>query len=219
MNAPTDAPGCFASASIYANDSSVCQRCVAYDACSAASLETLEAIKGIVNIDDFMKRHHKARSAAQVAMKESDEVEAAALPPGNVPQPTPERPVERKTKVVQVTFEVSEDEQSIIAKLNKKPGVEAVRLCSSGMIPEIRKCITDKRNPFTEKPRFLRVAFDLLLSGGFSRHELRDALVSQLSWEPSSAVSHVAIATDLLLAFGFIQENAGRFVFAPESGS
>jgi hypothetical protein len=218
MSSPIDAPGCFASASVFSHDSSVCQRCSAFDACTGASLQTLEMIKGIVNIDDFLKRHQRARKVAQVVMKDFDEMEAETLPPGNIPKPDPVRKVERKTKVVKVMFELSKDEEFIIAKLQVKPKAQAILLCTSGKMIEVRKALSERRNPFTvSDPDYLRITIDRLLAGGFSKKSLCESFVGEIGHKYDTARSHMGIVCALLVGFGFAKEHEGKFVLTPVS--
>lgn len=212
---PVNAPGCFSAASVFAQDSEVCRRCGVFDACSDASMKTLKAIRDIVNIEDLMKRHVRAKLEAQTALKEADQKAAAELPPGNLEQPL-SQPVQRKTQVVQIKFEASADEQSIIALLPVKPQVIALSLCKTGMLTRIRSELAAGRNALAlSGPGFIRVALTLLLAGGFVKSELNAALQSELKWAEGTASSHVSIVCALLKAFSVAEEIEGRFILTP----
>jgi hypothetical protein len=218
MSKPTNAPACFAAASVFSHDSEICQQCCAFEQCASASLETLEAIKGIVNVQDLLKRHAVARKVAQGAMKQADEKLKAEMSPGNIKQPLM-KPVERKTRVVQVRFEISADEEHVIAMLPVKPQKVALSLCKTGMLERIKKGVAEGHNALVETgPEWLRVALSSLLAGGFSKSELRESLQSELGWTEGTAASHVSMASVLILAFGIGQPKDGRIVLSPTTG-
>lgn len=215
MEKPTNAPGCFAAASVFSHDSEICRRCCAYDACAAASLETLQAIRGVIDVSDLLKRHEKAKRAARQAIRAADEKASAELPPGNAQPPLPGA-AERKTEVVKVQFETSADEERVIATLPVKARPIALSFCKSGMLNRIKKELREGRNALAETgPGWLRVAIDRLLAGGFVRSELREAMRQELGWEDSSAGPHTSMTVAMFLAFGIIQETEGRLVLVP----
>lgn len=214
MEKPTNAPGCFAAASVFTHDSDVCRQCCAFDACAAAALDTLEKIRGVIDVSDLLKRHDKVKQAARKIIKSNDEKAAAALPPGNNKPPLV--PAERKTEVVKITFDTSADEENVIATLPVKARPIALSICKTGMLSRIKKDLREGRNALVESgPGWLRVAIDRLLAGGFVRSELREAMRQELGWEDSSAAPHTSMAVALFAAFGIIQETEGRFVLVP----
>jgi hypothetical protein len=207
---PANAPACFAAASMFAHDSAVCKLCPAFDACSVASLETLQAIRHIINVEDLLKRHQKARIVAQEAIKKADNKIAAGLPPGNVTQPMPTKPVERMTQVMNVNFELSKDDADVIAKLSNGKNVAiALQICKAGVIHDLREALPEGRNPFAVKgSAYFRVTVDALLNGGFTRGSLRERLTKELAIANSTAGPQVAMMCGLLKDFGFAQEIA-----------
>ena len=215
MDKPTNAPACFAAASIFSHDSEVCRGCCAFDACSVASLETLQAIRGIVNVSDLLKRHERAKNAARKAIKEADKKAETELPPGNSMPPVIGSAA-RKTQVAQIKFDTSADDERIIATLPLKSQKIAVSLCKTGLLNRIKKGLQEGRNALAETgPGWLRVAIDRLIAGGFARAELREAMRVELDWEDSSAAPHVSMAVALFVAFGIAQDNEGRLVLIP----
>lgn len=214
MNKPTNAPGCFAAASVFSHDSEVCRKCCAFDACAAASMETLQRIRGLIDVSDLLKRHEKAKKAARKIIQENDEKAAAALPPGNNQPPLVG--AERKTEVVKITFDTSADEERIIATLPVKVRPIALSFCKSGMLNRVKKELCNGRNALAETgPGWLRVAIDRLLAGGIVRSELREAMREELGWEDATCGPHTSMAIAFFLAFGVAQETEGRFVLVP----
>lgn len=216
MSEPANAPGCFAAASVFSHDSDVCRKCVVFADCSAASLDTLEKIRHLIDVSDLLRRHEKAKRATRQALAESDEKLAAHQPPGNI-QPPPTG-VKRKTEVAKITFEVSEDEERVIAMLSSKVKPIAVTFCKTGMLSRVKKELREGRNALAETgPGWLRVAVDLLLRGGFTRSELRKEMQCKLGWGESSTGPHTSMAVSLLVGFGIAINDDNRFVLAPES--
>lgn len=215
MEKPINAPGCFAAASIFSHDSAICRQCCAFDACAAASLETLASIRSIIDVSDLLKRHERAKKAARQMIQAADEKAAAELPPGNNQPPLPGA-AERKTEVVKVKFDTSADEERVIGTLPVKVRPIALSLCKTGMLTRIKKGLSEGRNALAETgPGWLRVAIDRLLAGGVVRSELREAMRQELGWEDSAAGPHTSMAVAFFLAFGVAQEIEGRLVLVP----
>lgn len=214
------APGCFAAASVFGSDSKACQQCVAFAECGVASVKTLEEIKGMIDVRDLLARHSKAR-------KKSEAERIAALPPepepvvATAPQPAPiVEPVERKTSVAKIVFDVSADHQDVIANItNGKAKTQAIVLCKQNKIESAVRDLAAGVNPFAESPpKYLRVVCDLLLGGGFTRASCKEALIAQLGWSDGTAAAHVSMACAVVAAFNIAQETSGVFALSPALG-
>ena len=216
MEKPVNAPGCFAAASVFSHDSEVCRNCCAFDACAAAALETLQAIRSIVNVDDLLKRHARAKKISRDAIQAADAEVAASQPPDNNQPPLPQT-VERKTQVASVTFETSADEEQIIATLSSSNSKKlAIALCKTGAIQRIKKGVQEGRVALSDKsPSYLRVALTTLISSGFTKSELCEVYMRELGLAEGSARSHVSFLYPVLAAFGVGQEIEGRLVATP----
>jgi hypothetical protein len=212
------APGCFGAASVYSMDSTVCGGCPTFEACGEKARETLEAIRGKINVADIMVRHQKARG---LIVKPEEPGEALAATPQPTPQPKPiTAPVERKTAVSRIHFEVSKDQLHAVARIENSKGREmALILCKNGRIADMRAKLTSGVNPFAlGGPSFMRVVCDMLLGGGFTRSSLCAKLMADLTWTNGTASSHVPQACQFLVAFGIAQEINGAFTLMPVAG-
>jgi len=231
----SQAPGCFGAASVFSMDSKVCQGCVAFEACNAESMKTLEAIQSTINVKDILAKHVRARQQAQ-AKAEADRIrQAASVPPVKfakaaaavekaktpaITQPAAiTQPVKRKTTVEQVTFEISAEHQAALARIgNVKTYDQAVILCRQNKITECREGLAKGVNPFAETgPAFLRVACDLLMNGGFTKATLKARFVAEFGWTDNTAGSHVAMSS-LLFYFGIMVSQGEMFVLNPALG-
>jgi hypothetical protein len=210
-------PGCFGAASVFAHDSNICRVCKSFDACAVESINTLEQIKGLVNVADLLKRHEVARKAVGLSVTSTVAPEISGKVP-TIPEKTPVivEPVERKTQVENVTFDLCADTTLTLDSLSVKSKAAATQLCKHGLIDKIKAGVQEGRNALTvSKPNYITVAIDSLLSSGFSRSGLRAQYVEKLGWGEATASSHVSIICPILTAFGIAQESNGQFVAAP----
>lgn len=220
MIKPLGAPACFAAASIFSQDSNVCKACMAFADCSSASLETLQSIKHLINVDDLLKRHAAAHKTAQAVIEAADAAKEEALPPGNGETPTVIKPVERKTTVVKIRFEPTSDEEQIIARLPVKPRELALRMLRANDVTGIREALQEGRNYYAEQgPAFMRVVMTMLLGGGFTKRSLRLQFEEEFTWTDGTAASHVGIACSILAGFKLAEETKGHFALIPAGGA
>jgi hypothetical protein len=208
-----NAPGCFASASVFSVDSAVCNACPVFADCSNESLVALQRIQSSINVSDLLAKHERAKQKTQIG-------KMASLPkPPSVPSVSSSTmgKVERKTKVEKVKFSINAENVEVIQNItNSKAQKAATVLCKSNLLQKAQKELPTGRNAFaTEGPSYLRVTCDLLIAGGFTKASLTEALVSRLGWSKGAASSHTSIACGLLTAFGLMQETSGKFVISP----
>lgn len=220
-------PGCFASASVFAHDSEVCRACGVFTECSAKSLETLEQIKGLVDVSDLLKRHEAARKASGKFSAPVDKVQpqpiviSGACPPrSDIPPPIlqkpPVTPVERKTRVEKVEFEITPEDEAILSTLPKKPGEHARILCKRNMIEKIKAELQAGCNALRDStPVFVSIAIDQIINGGCTRKELASVYLGKTNMSESAASPHATQAFQILIAFGIAQEKGDRLVINP----
>lgn len=214
---PATAPGCYAAPSVFSHDSQVCQACPTFDACSAACIDTLKALRDKINIEDVLSRHRAAKSATIEKTVEPTEEKpkidvAKFLPSVKKPVGPVERKVERVPKVSQ---EVSTELQAIVDAISsKKPRELAAKWCKHGMVEKMRVDLAAGANPFASQARqnFESVTCDLLLNGGLTKQSLKKAFMANLGakepWDERTAASHVNIILPALIAFNIAIETA-----------
>ena len=222
MNDTSKVPGCFGAATVFSHDSEVCQACPVFQECAGASLERLNQIKEIVNVKDLLAKHMRAQKGQKPIRDARRQEKVDSAPPpvqATTQKPQITEPVERKTTVARVTFEIDAATQQVIARIpNQKAAQQAIVLCKSNRIEIARQSLTDGVNPFTDDcPKYLAVAAELLLAGGFTRASLRDAYQERLGWTPATASSHVSIVVGLLPAFDIAKLSGENFVLYPLS--
>jgi len=219
--AEQQAPGCFASASVYGADSVVCQACPAYAGCGEESVKTLQEIRQLVDVTDLLARHKAAR--ARVAHRLSPPGKKKPVEPSTVPvsqAPAIVQPLERTTPMVKTVHSISPEDQATIDMLgtkNLKAREQAIVLCKNGKVDDMRSLLPVQGNPFAESgPKYLRVACDMLMRGGFTKAQFKMQLVSELKWGDTTAASHVALACALLYSFKIaVPDSSGAFVINP----
>ena len=207
------APGCFGSPSCHSQDSRVCQQCPAFNECGGEVLNTLERIKGIVNISDLLHQHRAAQAKARQERKSPVKDEGEPQKP---PRPMP-KVVERTSKVEKITYEIDEKTQSLIGSLPVKAQSFATQLCKTGLIKRIKKDLSAGINPLSKTgPKFLSVAITELIDGGFTRSELRAKFITEFNWTDSTSASHVSLVIKLLVMFEIAVENDAKIVANPK---
>jgi hypothetical protein len=160
-------------------------------------------------VTDLLKRHDdaKRKMARRMTAEElASKVEAKIT-----------QPVERVTGVEVVKFSIPVEHELILAKMKIKPREQARNLCNQGLIEKIKEGIQEGRNALANsRPRFMSVAIDGLIDGGFDKRELKELFLTKTEMGDSAAASHVSITLPILLDFCIAQEIAGRIVAAPE---
>lgn len=220
MTQPKDnQPACYGSVTVFSFDSDICKNCDFYQACGEAAKDRLNHIKSVINVDDLLARHSKAQVNAKTR-REARREETALKTPVTAAQPEKpvNAPVERHTPVIKVVFEIDSDSQNVIAKIpNQKAAAQAVVLCKANMIEIAKAELSEGRNPFVDGPKYLTVAADVLLEGGFTRITLKEQYMERLSWTASTSASHVSIVVGLLPAFNIITQEGDLFVINKEA--
>ncbi|WP_151708880.1 hypothetical protein [Acinetobacter brisouii] len=211
------APGCFGSATCHSRDSDVCKACQINERCSEEVIKTLERIRGVVNVSDLLRDHTAAMNKAK-AMKSS--TSSTTEPKNEQPSIKPTRPTPttaaRKTKVENATIEIDEDSQSIIATLPVKAQSFAVSLCRSGAMASIKRSISKGKNPLSNTTlKWLSLAIDRLIQGGFTRSSLKNDFVTQFEWKEGTAGSYVSILVSIFICFEVAIEQGETLIINP----
>lgn len=219
-----NAPGCYASPSVFSHDSQVCQRCPAFDACASACIQTLQALREKINIEDILNRHRKAKSAT---IERADPAQEAAPPKPDLTKflPSVRKPAAKiERKPVRETAEqpLSAEDAAIVNAIPQKNARElAAKWVAGGLVEKIRTELAQGRNPFASQARqnHESVVCECLLNGTVTRTALKKAFMSKLGtkrpWDEATASSHVNIAMPALIAFGIAIETPEGFALNP----
>lgn len=212
----TTVPACFAAATVFSNDSDTCKGCRAFMECAQASIETLRAIRHLIDVDDLMIRHKKARNVSQAAIKKADAEAAAAMPPGNVEQKMPIEPVVRATKVERVKFEICASDEAVIATMPGKAQKYGVSLIESGAAKRCRQAVGQGDAALLPSdPQWFSIALTALIGGGFERASLRASFVTAFGWSEATAAAYVSLSLALIPLVATAKEEGGRIVLSP----
>lgn len=212
-----EAKGCFGAATVYAADSEACKQCATYVACGQESLKTLKRICDVVNVEDLIARHQKAKAAAAKALRAKDKEALDAAPPGPINTPTPTKPVARAVPVENVTFEVSEKQAQIIATLPVKARSFTTSLCKRGLLMGIRNNVA-QRDPNFHKaiPLWLAIPLIQLVNNGeVTAESLRAEYEEKLQWTKGTMASHISLVFSFLEGFEIATKDAKRYVISP----
>lgn len=222
---PAMAPGCYASPSVYAQDSEICRGCPTFDDCGAACVQTLHALRDRINVDRLLNRHKQARSAT-IEAAPADEPQLPAtikFMPSVKPQSEKAQVKVSRPEPV-VTTDVTPEQLAIIETLNKKSKEVAIKWCKRGMIDKIKTDMREGRNPFASQARqdHCSVVCEELLKGTLTKQSLTKAFMSKLGnktpWDKATASAHVGIALPVLVAFAIAIETPAGFIVNPALG-
>ncbi|MGS9896518.1 hypothetical protein [Acinetobacter baumannii] len=215
--AALNAPACFGAVSCFSSDSAVCKECPAFEQCIPAVSETLNRIKGVINVEDYLKKHEKAKREVKErieARMKQEKIEQAAE---RREMPMPKMKVARKTKVEKVEFKLSDDQNALIAELPVKAQSFAVQLCKTGLVDRIKKDLTAGVNPLEKTgPKWLAILVELLIKGGVTRAELKSEYMKRLEWSDGTAGSHTSLAFKIFPAFKIAIESESKLVANPQ---
>ena len=204
------APGCFGAASCFASDSEICKQCPASAQCLIEVGKTLEKIKGVINVADYLKKHEKAKEAARKKVEES----AAARPMTTMPLPG--KKVERKTKVETITYELTDEQNKLVAELPVKAQSFVVQLCKTGLATRIKADLKQGKNPMSEcGPKWLALTIDCLIKGGITKSDLKNTFVDAFGWTPETAASHTSLAFKIFPALDIATVEGSNMVAHP----
>lgn len=205
------APGCFGAASCFSSDSEVCKQCPASSQCLVEVGKTLERIKGVLNVTDYIKKHEKAKAAAK------KQVEEAAAERQVTTMPLPGKKVERKTKVEAITYELTAEQNELVATLPVKAQSFVVQLCKTGLASRIRADLARGENPMTEcGPKWLALTIDCLIKGPVSKSDLKSTFVDAFGWTPETAASHTSLAFKIFPALDIAKMESSKMIANPD---
>ena len=213
------APACYGAPSVFAQDSTVCQQCPAFETCSTACIENLQKLQESLDVSDILRRHMMARKG--VSAEKADELTPKPQNFKFLPSHKPSTSkVERKAKPQREVYAVSGELAEVIDTLNVKPKALALKLAREGLIGTIKSELRQGRSPYASqsKPDFLTVTCDELLKGSVTKDSLKRAMMHRLSWQGATAISHAGIVVQCFEGLGIIQGDVSGYVVSPETG-
>lgn len=210
-------PGCFGAASVFSHDSTVCKQCPSFTECAAESLTRLQSMSERIDVSDLIKKHTRAQAIARPNRAErhqSDETRDTRI----VQRAEPIAPIQRKTRLETVTFEIDDATGDAIALIgNKKASAQALLLCKSMTVDMALKDLNVAVNPFPATPKWLHIVGNMLCPSPdpVTKATIKAAFMQQLGWKDQTAASHVSIAIALVTGLGIAEERDSQFVLCP----
>jgi hypothetical protein len=220
-----NAPGCFGSPTVFAQDSQVCQGCPVFDTCGTACIETLKQIRDRINVDDILAKHRQARTAYVEQAKPPHSVPkidiSKFLPPAKLPtekvEPVSTPPSKESPK------DVTPEHQATLDGLKEKARNLASKWCRDGVIDKLHSDLLQGINTFASQARqnFESVTCELLINGAVTKHDLVKAFMARLGakkpWTKGSAESHANFIIQALQGFGIITATDNGYVVTPKN--
>lgn len=189
---------CFGFIATYSDTSSVCKECRSREACKDKVVERLSDLSESMDVGDLFYILNRDSSVTKLVSSN-----ALTVVTGN-----------KERAVRQTRFKLTSRQKELLASV-KARYTKSERLVRSmfrnGI--DLRGSLLAGTNPFVQAKShtYMRVACDLLLKGGFTRVELRDALRQSFNWEKTTANAHVLVCTHAFDAMGITGELQGKF--------
>lgn len=171
-------------------NNATCQDCPLQSSCRDQALATAKEIHEVMAIGDLLKHFSDVDEFDQNSG--GSESRMAARCSQRV-MPTPAQ-------------------QGSLDKMSKKARQVAESLINKGI--DVRKQMLNGKNPFVETgQKYLEVTAMLLMEGGFTKKELKQALLYQNpQWTERTAEGQLSVAFSLFTGFGLVTTRQGRFV-------
>lgn len=179
-------------------------------------MDRLQSISERINVSDLIKKHAVAQAKATPARSERHH-EVETRDARVIQRAQPIAPIQRKTRLETVTFEIDPTTATAIAQIgNKKASAQAVTLCKTGTVDQMIASLNEQKNPFPELPKWLNIMGDKLAgpAESFTRAGLKAAFMEQLGWKDQTAGSHVSIAVAMAVGLGIVVEHEGSFILS-----
>ena len=187
------APGCFGSPTAITPGERECVHCPVFDGCLERARGCLAEIEDAID-DGRLTRMWRKLSIGQVRGPAS----ICALSGPQKPTPA-DNPTSTLPSGVEKEKNFPKKALHLMKRLSQT-GLDHHGLLSSGV------------NPFENtKPAFMRVVGAVLLSGGFTKKALKEALMNELSWREGTASAHVSLSVPALMEMNIIEERGGVF--------
>jgi hypothetical protein len=166
-----------------------CQECPHMDSCREKALDTAKQIHEVMDVSDLLK-HFADIDHAEHGTGGDVNRESARNSQRVTPTDDQERQINTMSKKAQT-----------IARTLIANGIDAKRQILSGV------------NPFVETgQRYLEVACSMLMQGGFTKKELKHALLSRHGhWTERTAEGQLSVAFSLLNGMGLVTQKGGKF--------
>lgn len=169
------APSCHGDASVFSFKSKTCTGCRHFDSCVNITHDFLLQLRPAHEIAVMLERH------ARYEASKTDKSAGASVIDGK--------------------RDLTPEEEAIAAKLPVKTAPQYRRIVSEGFVPLMKQGLAKGANPFkVDGYKYLHVAFDELLRGGFTKKSLRMRYMQECGWSEGTAFSAVSMIWHLFPA-------------------
>lgn len=175
-------PSCHGDPSVFSFKSKTCTGCQHFDSCVNITHDCLLQLRPAPAIAVMLERH--ARFEASKGDKSAGFIEGKR--------------------------DLTAEEEHTASQLTARAAVQYRRIVSEGFIPLMKQGLARATNPFRiEGYKYLHIAFASLLSGGFTKRELRIRYMNDCQWGEGTAFSAVNMIWHLFPAFGVATDEGG----------
>ncbi len=185
-------PGCFGIAVVHMKNET-CKQCPALTRCRYRAMKTLLELD--MDVSDLTKHYTDLGIKPSKGSKTS----------------------QREGRKVTGKVVITPDQKRLIDAMPVKPARIATALMGRGI--DIKASLLCGENPFSKNtPAFLRVPCAMLIDGGFTKAELKEALLDQFpAWNERTAEGQLSVAFALLCGLDCVEGRAGRYQIKQEN--
>jgi hypothetical protein len=117
---------------------------------------------------------------------------------------------------VRVNLAIDPPTQSVLDSLPVRVAKVMKPLMTRGQDAKARYCVATGKNPFdASNPRWLTLAGEVLIAGGFTKAQLRERYMKEFGWSEGTAFSRVSIVATLFPALRIATITGDRIVCVP----
>lgn len=185
-------PACFGMPSCRSVGSDACTACQYDRQCQENCLVILQNIHQTIDVSDVINKISRQLEKSRVITEEKSVVVSDYIPQTAV-----------RTEVEKVEFEPTEQEMLLIDKLNPTARKFAMTLCKKGLIDKIKIGVINGKNSLNDfNIKWLQIALQCLIDGGFTKSDLAQRYINDLQWTENTARNHVSLAVRIFCIFG-----------------
>lgn len=180
--------GCYGYVTTFNDQAPTCQQCALFKTCKKEAYKALKAMSSEIDVTGLTGRFSDLTEA------DNDPMQLGYKAPKNRRQKLKQYAQTKNAALL--TMHLPVRQRKLISGIHKKG------------IP-VRNLVRGGYNPFDKhRPSFMRVPCRMLIeNGGFTRQELKQALLIEFSnWNENTAESHASIAVGVLVALKVVQK-------------
>jgi hypothetical protein len=195
-------PSCFGLPSVFVASSPACVSCTSREQCVPACHQLLVSLSDKMDVSGNLAQLERTAKVVIAQSLPATTVETTIAAPARA--------------ALSVNLSVDAHMQSTLDRLPVNAAKILKPLLTRGADVKARYSLANDRNPFdTTTPRWLQLAGEGLLAGGFTKAELRERYIKEFGWGEGTAFSRVSVVAAVLPALRLATAAGNRIIRAP----